>query len=443
VKRQFTFLVFTAQLFSFFFFYFTATSFAEPFFNKILEGISHTLNISSFNLPGLSQFGRGNFQTKIETESQNTNTEVVPTRINQKEKVNTDEKNIDEQNSSSSKKVIPPTNTLSTYLNSVLQKLGISPTTQIRVQPGANTQTTSPQSQNISSNPAQSSQAQQTPPQQQNQKQQNQNPLSQLTNSLMSGINKAAQQQNTATPYNGPGGSLPGDCGIPKGPMAYNIGGTNGTGSKCDAKTVFVGYKQNLPTGKFGGGYINPMTEKGTNLAGSSLNNCAQKGVASQYGEKCFSDYSSGPGFAYIQEQLLHFQKEGARVGQKCVPVDIDNCDSIGANNYKAILDAVEKLNNGADIKIKVMAKNPQLAGCNFLSHPAVVGAFVESATTNEAQQIAKMRSKPEQILLFARGGGGTNRKLQDIEKLNIPNSAYSYDSGREYENVDNCTYKP
>lgn len=250
----------------------------------------------------------------------------------------------------------------------------------------------------------------------------------------------ATTPETLATPYNGPGGSLPGECGIPKGPIAYNIGGNN---VKCSAKTIVSGFKAQLRQGVFGAGYINPLTEKGQGRPGSSARNCVDSSTASQYGEGCFSNYASGPGQAYIQEQLLHWQAQGRAKGQKCVPVDIDNCDSIGNTNYKNILDQVENFNNRADIKIKVLTKNPHLAGCNFFSHPAVVGAFIEEISPSEAQKVSKMRNKPEQILLFARGGSGTNQKLKQIENLKIPNSSYSYDQGAEYQNITDCTYNP
>lgn len=71
------------------------------------------------------------------------------------------------------------------------------------------------------------------------------------------------------------------------------------------------------------------------------------------------------------------------------------------------------------------------------------MGAFVEEISPSDAQKVSKMRNKPEQILLFARGGTGSNQKLKQIESLKIPNSAYSYDQGGEYQNVVDCTYNP
>jgi hypothetical protein len=207
---------------------------------------------------------------------------------------------------------------------------------------------------------------------------------------------------------------------------------------------VVSGYLGQLRKDVFAAGYINPLTEKGQTGGASSAGNCKDSSTANQYGEGCFKSYALGSdGAAYIQKQILHFQKEGQAKGQKCVPVDIDNCDSVGSAAYKQILDQIETLNNQGSVKIKVLNKNPHLGGCNFFSHPAVIGAFIESANANEAQAIAKMRNKPEQVLVFARGGGSSNQKLKSLESLNIPNSAYSYDQGSEYQNITECSYKP
>jgi hypothetical protein len=224
------------------------------------------------------------------------------------------------------------------------------------------------------------------------------------------------------------------------------------TGNRYGRVTVIGRGHKASGQGVLGGGYINPMLEKGLVRKGASLGNCKDQDTAKKYGEKCFANYTSGGGLAYIEEQVLNFQKEGGRIGQKCVPVDIDNCDSIGTENYKSILDTIEKLNNLGDVKIKVLAKNPHLSGCmgkgkeNFFNHPAVIGAFVESATKEEAKQLDQMR-KPGQVLLFAAGSGSkvpesrANKNLGEIEKLNIPNSAYSYDRGKEYQSVYKCSY--
>ena len=86
--------------------------------------------------------------------------------------------------------------------------------------------------------------------------------------------------------------------------------------------------------------------------------------------------------------------------------------------------------------------RTPQI-DCNFFSHPAVVGAFIEEISTSDAKKVDAMRNKPEQILLFARGGTGSNEKLKLIQNLGIKNSGYSYDSGAEYSKVHDCTYNP
>jgi hypothetical protein len=323
-------------------------------------------------------------------------------------------------------------------LGNILSKLGLTTTP-------ASSQVSAPI---ISSQPISSLQPQSL---QQPQFQQPINPNQFLQNGGLSPYSGNAVQQylpnsvpNTqakmlATPYNGPGGSLPGECGIPKGPWAYNIGGDS---VSCNAEVTVSGFKSQL-RGKFGAGYINPLTEKGQSRPGSGAGNCADSSTAKQYGEGCFSSYAGGSGQAYIQEQLLYWQAEGTAKGQKCVPVDIDNCDSIGSANYKNILDQVESFNNQASVKIKVLTKNPHLGSCNFFSHPAVVGAFIEEISPSDAQKVSQMRNKPEQILLFARGGSGTNQKLKQIESLKIPNSSYSYDEGSEYQNVTDCTYNP
>lgn len=407
---------------------------AGPYFSKILEGIIPTF---SFSIPKYINFGNNNAVKDPTNEKANTE----DTKIDIQE-IKAEEKMDKVKTSTPTPKTV--TTNINSYLNSILEKLGIVKSPN----PSDIVPTTIPVSsvQNaIPTNMTQPTQAQPQP--------QQQNPLAQLTNSLLGGVNRSTNpnnntsnssgQQALATPYNGPGGSIPGDCGIPKGPIAYNIGTNNGSGVRCNANTVFVGFKQTFRDGIFNAGYINPLLEKGMQHPQASIGNCKQTGVASQYSEKCFSDYSSGVGQAYIQEQILHFQNEGKRTGQKCVPIDIDNCDSIGGENYRSILDQVEKLNNNAEVKIKVFTKNPQTSGCNFLSHPAVVGAVIEGINPTNTSIVANSRSKPEQLLLFLRGNTGSNEKLKAIDNLKIPNSAFSYDNGKEYENIFDCTYNP
>jgi hypothetical protein len=274
------------------------------------------------------------------------------------------------------------------------------------------------------------------------------NPQSAVAGLQSSPIFKHVMQQ--VTPYNGPGGSIPGDCGIPRGPIAFNIGAENGNGVQCDAKTVFVGFKQNLPSGKFGGGYVNPMLEKGKTASGASVENCANPQTANEYGEKCFANYTSGEGQSYMQAQLLHWQEEGQKVGQKCVPIYVDNCDSIGSQNYKSILDSIEQLNNSGQVKLKVINPNPQNSGRNFLSHPAVIGALAELDEKNgpeTARQVANLRNKPEQLLIVTRGGKGTDANLREASRENILNASFSFDvtvnGAKEYQKIYNCTYHP
>lgn len=269
------------------------------------------------------------------------------------------------------------------------------------------------------------------------------------SSSIFGGLIKRNNPQDLSKPYSGPGGSTSGDCDIPNGPVAFNIGGENGNGVSCNAQTVFVGFKQNLKSGVFGGGYVNPMLEKGMDKPGASVGNCKNPQTAQEYDEKCFTDYASGEARAYVQEQLIHWQNEGGRVGQKCVPVYLDNCDSIGSKNYKTILDSIELLNNSGQVKLKVINPNPQISACNFLSHPAVVGALAELDENNgydTVRRVSAMRNNSEQILIVTRGGRGTDANLREASTANISNVSYSFDvtgnSSSEYKKIYNCTYK-
>ncbi len=233
------------------------------------------------------------------------------------------------------------------------------------------------------------------------------------------------------------------DCQIPKGKIAFSINSKDGSGEQCGANVVFSGYEQYFKKGVFGGGYVNPMLEKGKLDKNASVGNCARKDVAEEYGEQCFTSYDmTSPGFVHVQTQLIHWQHEGELNNQKCVPIYLDNCDSIGIDNYRKILDSIERLNNSGNVKLKVLISSPQ-NDCNLFQHPAVVGALVEEIDNQNLQKVVQMRTNPQQVLLFTRGGKGTNEKLKEIESLKIPNSAYSYDSGKEYEMVNSCTYHP
>ncbi len=231
------------------------------------------------------------------------------------------------------------------------------------------------------------------------------------------------------------------DCEIPKGGIAFSINSKDGNGEQCGAKTVFSGFNQYFKKGVFGGGYVNPMLEKDMKNKNASVQNCKKQSVAAEYGEKCFANYDlNSEGFTYIQTQLIHWQHEGEINNQKCVPIYLDNCDSIGKENYKKILDSIENLNNSGKVKLKVLLSNPQ-NDCGLFSHSAVMGALIEEINEKDLQKVINMRQNPQQLLLFTRGGKGTNENLQKIENLNIPNSFYSYDSGKEYEIINRCTY--
>lgn len=263
-----------------------------------------------------------------------------------------------------------------------------------------------------------------------------------------------AGPQQLATPYSGPGGAMMSDCeGFPKGPIAYNIRNKTGSGVTCNAASVVSGYMGQLRKDKFGIGYINPMRESGDPAPGTILYKCSSCGD----GEYRYPDYNSQDAVAYVQTQLLHWQRQGIAKKQSCVPVDIDNCDAIGSANYLKILKQVQKFNNqpGIETKIMVLNKNPQ-NNCNFFSHPTVIGAFIEEISLADAQKVSKMRSKSEQVLLFAAGSGSKaepkngkedprNENVRKIEKANprIPNASFSYDKGKEYEQVYDCTYNP
>lgn len=230
-------------------------------------------------------------------------------------------------------------------------------------------------------------------------------------------------------------------CGIERGGIAFSINSKDGSGEKCGAKTVFSGFGQYFKKGVLGGGYVNPMLEKGMQNKAASVEKCKKSNVAKEYGEKCFGSYDlNSEGSVYVQSQLIHWQHEGELNNQNCVPIYLDNCDSIGEENYRKILDSIENINNSGKVKLKVISSNPQ-NNCNMFAHPVVIGSLVEEINKEDLQKVLKMRQNPKQILLFTRGGSGTNEKLEEIEKTNIPNSFYSYDSGKEYETVNRCTY--
>jgi hypothetical protein len=250
-------------------------------------------------------------------------------------------------------------------------------------------------------------------------------------------------------------------CNFPKGSFAYQIGTTDGSGVKltCKPSTIMVGYKgkiSGLPKDIFGAGYFStliPKDDKENTKKYISISKPSGDG----YGSRMFLDYNSKEAKAYVDEQLLHWKEEGILKKQSCVVVDVDNCDDIGGDNYKIVLDEIEqfnKNNNNGGVTIKVLAKNTQLVKCNlgkinFFTHPAVIGGLIEHGNKTEYKTELSKRN-PNQMLIFASGAGTKTSaspgnvytsKIENTER--IPNSAYSYDSGAEYQHVYKCTYKP
>jgi hypothetical protein len=296
----------------------------------------------------------------------------------------------------------------------------------------------------------------------------NQNLEQQITNQYNQngqGYNKDSFFPDKTSPYTGPTGTIgiDSDCALPMGPIAYNVGGENGNGVRCDAKIVFVGYNQDfskIPSGVMGAGYINTITEKNENISGASSKSCKIGGAARAYGEKCFSDYSMSPNSSatsYIDKQILHWKQQGVAKGQKCVPIYVDNCDSIGANAYENVLKHISefnKSNQNGGVKLKIFLANNFFdkscnAGKNLMNNSDVIGGVIEEIPVEKVKLIQAMRSNPGQILLFLAGSGAKgptgykNNNLKIIENLKTPNSAYSYDSGKEYSIIHNCTYNP
>ncbi len=238
------------------------------------------------------------------------------------------------------------------------------------------------------------------------------------------------------------------DCSIPQGPITYNIGSTNGSGARCNAKSIVVGFQgsfRSLPRGVVGMGYINPLLENqqmrskfGANSSNSSMGNA-------RYNETKFHSYANANAKAYIRYQANHWKKMGAARGQKCVAVDIDNCDVIGSKNYSHVIATINEINRAdpAGVKIKVLVKNPQNGCGNFMKNPDVVGAFIEELSSGELARLKKLRANPDQVLLFAQGDsrGSGHISLQSIANQKIPNTSVSFDRNGMYGSINRCTY--
>lgn len=255
----------------------------------------------------------------------------------------------------------------------------------------------------------------------------------------------------------GSGGGQMQDCGIESGPVAYNIGNSKGggIGGECRPRSVVVGFRGsfgNLPRGTTGMGYINPRLEN-ENEAKRFPGNT--RVIGDEWNEPVYHDYNSSAAVAYISSQVEHWQKAGRARGQKCVAVDVDNCDVIGAANYGKVLDTIERLNRGSDVQIRVLVKNPQNAGCGqFLRRPIAVGAFMEELSRADFRRLLSMRN-PNQMLLFARGNtrGGGHIGMDEIVEARVPNSSVSFDSDHRYtpgssgngnyKHINKCTFTP
>ncbi len=240
------------------------------------------------------------------------------------------------------------------------------------------------------------------------------------------------------------------DCEILPGPVAYNIGNPSGTGigGQCRPRSVVVGFQggfSSLPQGTTGMGYINPRLE---NQAMVRQFPGDIRVVGDEFNEPVYLDYGSSAAIKYISYQVDHWKKQGrARIPiQKCVAVDIDNCDVIGAENYGKVLDVVDKLNREIpDVQIRVLIKNPQKAGCGqYLKRSVAVGAFMEELTPNEFERLKTMRDNPNQIMVYARGNNRKPRghiSMDEIAAAGVPNTTVSFDPNGSYKSITKCTY--
>ncbi len=244
-------------------------------------------------------------------------------------------------------------------------------------------------------------------------------------------------------------------CDIPAGPIAYNIGSTSGKGVQCkNARSIVVEYmgkfdelammnKKNPSAKKFGMGYINPLVETNEiSKFGPDKKICFSNTDGSKYCEGKFNDYGSAKAVKYLTTQIKHWKEEGKKLEQSCVPVDIDNCDGIGTENYQKVMDLVAKLNKeDPKIKVKVFVKNAHEKECQkFLNHPSAIGAFIEEISAKDVNNLVSLRTDPSKILLFAQGSQreAHHESLASISKRGIPNSSVSIGDG-DYNQVNKC----
>lgn len=237
----------------------------------------------------------------------------------------------------------------------------------------------------------------------------------------------------------------PGPCGMPKGPMAYNIASESGVDVPIQIKTVFIGYNgktQGLQSqNRYAGGYIP------ANIPKFAKEDLAKYGSGSRpsgdgYGSFNFGNYTSGNAFNYIQSRIEYWKLQVNRSTQ-CIVVDIDNCDSVGWANYKNILNQVQASNNRGGPKVMVFTKNPQICGgSEAFNHPVVVGAFVEEIDTANLQKLFQYRgSNTNKPILLAAGSGGSESKGNKLVEncnysRNQKNVFASFDYGGEYSKI-------
>lgn len=223
------------------------------------------------------------------------------------------------------------------------------------------------------------------------------------------------------------GNFAPASCGMPQGPMAYNIGTDKDektkipkiclNGSANKSETVFAGFEAStaeiIKSGKYAGGYINVLVEKDlrSTYGGVPANN--------GYDENKFTSYSNSDALRYIDHQIDHWLVNAnppkGDNKKRCIVVDVDNCDQIPDTEYRKVLDRIkQKSDQNPGAEIKVFLKNPQQKKCSqFMNHPVVVGFFVEEIdnpkTVSDLRKEAKAENKP---ILFARGGQGKDSNL-------------------------------
>lgn len=238
------------------------------------------------------------------------------------------------------------------------------------------------------------------------------------------------------------------DCNIAPGPVAYNIGKPegNGVGGQCRPRSIVVGFDgtfSQLPSGMIGMGYINPRLE---NRAMAKRFPGQTRVIGDEWNEPVYVDYGSPGAVNYIKYQVEHWKTQGRARGQKCVAVDVNNCDVIGADSYGKVLDVIDDLNRKQpDVQIRVLVKNPQNGGCGkFLNRSVTIGAFIEEISSRDFERLVQMRNNPNQMLLFARGNnrGKFHISMEAIAAAKVPNSSVSFDSNGSYESINKCTYE-